>query len=70
MPSLMPWRCPACGIEIHHSPVEEMPRPGHHYRCHVCRLELVIDVRTDRLTALTLDDGDTPSPEQRRQTGS
>jgi hypothetical protein len=54
----MPWRCPACGIQIRHSPVEEMPRRGVRYRCHICRLELVIDENTNRLTVAPLGDGE------------
>jgi hypothetical protein len=47
----MPWRCPACGIPIRHSELEERPRVGVTYRCHICRLELVLDTVTDKLAA-------------------
>jgi hypothetical protein len=41
-----PWRCPGCQTFIEHDTV---PRPGVVYRCHVCRLELVIDPVTETL---------------------
>ena len=41
--------CPACGIPIRHSEVEERPRPKTVYRCYACRLELVLDEQTDEL---------------------
>lgn len=43
----MPWKCPACGTSIQHR--EEMPRPGVVYRCHICRLELMVDRTTGKL---------------------
>ena len=46
----MPWRCPACQSPIRHSDVEARPRPGVLYRCHVCRLELVLDLTGELLT--------------------
>jgi hypothetical protein len=54
----MPWRCPACETPIRHSEHEERPRTGVLYRCHLCRIELVLDVRTDRLTAAARPDAD------------
>jgi len=48
----MPWRCPACQTHIEHNAFEESPRPGTVYRCHVCRLELIADPKTDRLTVV------------------
>jgi rubredoxin len=57
----MAWRCPACGIQIHHSPIEARPRPGHRYRCHICRLELQIDEQTNKLTVTRFEsDRDVP----------
>jgi hypothetical protein len=47
----MPWTCPACQLQIRHSDLEPLPRPGAVYRCHVCRLELVVDRTTQKLTA-------------------
>ena len=50
----MPWRCPACHIQIRHNDLEEKPRPGVRYRCHICRLELTLDLVSDRLTVTEL----------------
>ena len=43
----MPWKCPACQTEIRHD--GERPEPDRVYRCHVCRLELVLDRPTNKL---------------------
>jgi hypothetical protein len=54
-------------MHIRHSDVEQLPRPGVLYRCHVCRLELIVDPRTERLTVPPVsDDGDTKSPGRTR----
>jgi rubredoxin len=53
----MPWKCPACQTIIEHDTSVQLHRPGTIYRCHVCRLELVIDPATDRLVLA-------PMPEQ------
>jgi hypothetical protein len=45
----MPWRCPACRLPIQHLPLEAQPRAGVHYRCHICRLELVYDDSIQKL---------------------
>ena len=52
----MPWRCPACQIAIQHSEDEEKPRHNHTYRCHVCRLELVLDDHSGRLAVAARHD--------------
>jgi len=39
----MPWTCPACSTQIRHSASETAPNAKTVYRCHVCRLELVVD---------------------------
>jgi hypothetical protein len=52
----MPWRCPACQSQIRHNEFEETPRVGRVYRCHICRLELVVDSATGRLTAAPIAD--------------
>jgi hypothetical protein len=44
----MHWKCPACGTDIRRT--EDAPRPGVVYRCHICRLELILDALTGRLT--------------------
>ena len=45
----MPWMCPACGTALRHSEIEEQPRLGARYRCHICRLELVMDAASNKL---------------------
>jgi hypothetical protein len=58
MRSEMPWRCPACQIPIKHSHLEESPRLAVRYRCHICRLELMLNSTTNRLDVAPLtDDG-------------
>jgi len=51
----VPWRCPACGIQIHHGEAEAAPLPGARYRCHICRLELVVDLESNKLTVPLFD---------------
>jgi predicted RNA-binding Zn-ribbon protein involved in translation (DUF1610 family) len=55
-PNAVPWSCPACGIAIRHSDAESMPRVGAYYRCHICRLELVLDAVTRKLTVAPIED--------------
>jgi predicted Zn-ribbon and HTH transcriptional regulator len=43
----MPWKCPACGTSIQHR--EDLPRVNVVYRCPICRLELVADLRSRKL---------------------
>jgi hypothetical protein len=52
----MPWKCPACDIPIRHSETEYTPRPGVYYRCHVCRLELMLDPATNKLVVRPLEE--------------
>ena len=52
----MPWKCPACHINIHHSDLEDKPRPNAHYRCHICRLELAFDPTANRMTVAPMRD--------------
>ena len=52
----MPWRCPSCHLPISHSEIEYRPRLNTTYRCHVCRLELVIDPKTDKLVVAPIED--------------
>jgi DNA-directed RNA polymerase subunit RPC12/RpoP len=52
----MSWRCPACQTRIRHSETEAAPRPGVIYRCHICRLELVVDDQTQKLTVRPFPD--------------
>jgi hypothetical protein len=37
-----------------------MPRQGVRYRCHICRLELVLDPATKKLTVPPVDEQDEP----------
>jgi hypothetical protein len=48
----MPWKCPACQTQIRHD--GETPHPRQVYRCHICRLELVVDEHTNVLTVAPL----------------
>ena len=59
----MPWKCPACQTEILHD--SDAPQPGQIYRCHICRLELILDEALQQLTVAPRP-GDTP---KRRTTG-
>ena len=54
----MPWRCPACQSEIRHNDIEAKPRFGQRYRCHICRLELILDPDTDKLTVTPIETQD------------
>jgi hypothetical protein len=62
----MPWRCPACNTPIRHRETEERPRLGVLYRCHLCRIELVLDATTNTLTAATGPDGATDDGSEER----
>jgi len=46
----MAWTCPACSIHIELE--QDRPLPKKVYRCHVCRLELVVDESIDKLVAV------------------
>jgi hypothetical protein len=48
----MPWKCPAWQTQIRHDGAT--PEPKRVYRCHVCRLELVLDERTNKLDVAPL----------------
>jgi len=61
----MPWRCPACQTQIRHSETEAMPRPAVIYRCHICRLELVIDDEWQRLRVRPFVDPASDRPDNR-----
>ncbi len=52
----MPWKCPACREQIRHSEAEERPRAGAQYRCHICRLDLVLDAQAEKLTVAPMRD--------------
>jgi len=63
----MPWRCPACETQIRPTEPEATPRPGVVYRCHVCRLELVVDDLTQKLTVPPLPEEPAPGAAQNGQ---
>jgi hypothetical protein len=56
----MPWHCPACHSQIKHSETDPAPRIGAQYRCPICRLELVIDPRSNKLIVAPLEDDQSP----------
>jgi len=56
----MPWRCPACETQIRPIEPEATPRPGVVYHCHVCRLELIVDDETQKLTVPPLPEESAP----------
>jgi hypothetical protein len=41
---------PACSTHIRHVASETVPHAHIVYRCHVCRLELVLDETTQKMT--------------------
>ena len=59
----MPWKCPACQIQIAHD--GDMPEPRRVYRCHICRLELILDEHQHKLTVAPLPG---EAPPMRRKT--
>ena len=61
----MPWRCPACQTAITHDPAASMPSPHTVYRCHVCRLELVVDPSDNKLALAPLDSRDRTDPNKK-----
>jgi hypothetical protein len=50
----MPWKCPACSTQIQHSDLEPKPLLHTRYRCHVCRLELIVDPQRQKLIVVPL----------------
>jgi len=61
----MPWTCPACRLVIQHT--EDIPRPNVVYRCHVCRLELVNDPLTRKMTLAPLPTGQASRVNSKKQ---
>src|SRR6187200_1768979 len=47
--TVMPWTCPACSLAIRHTEQDDRPRPNVVYRCHICRLELILDPSSNKL---------------------
>jgi hypothetical protein len=60
----MPWKCPACQTPLNHD--GDTWRPGRVYRCHVCRLELVLDEASNDLMVAPLPADSTPTKQKRR----
>ena len=60
----MPWKCPACEVQIRHD--GDRPEPGRIYRCHICRLELVTDDGTGKLTVAPMPDEDRRKTDRKR----
>ena len=44
----MLWRCPSCGAPLQPRKAEDQPGDGP-YRCHVCRLDLLVETNTHTL---------------------
>jgi len=61
----MPWRCPACHLPIRHNEVEDRPRLDARYRCHICRLELVLDPMTNKLIVAPIPNDDSGAKQKR-----
>jgi len=59
----MPWKCPACETAMRHDGM--VPEANRVYRCHVCRLELVLDEATNKLAVAPLPGEDHPRDERR-----
>jgi hypothetical protein len=52
----MPWKCPVCSTPIQHNELEPAPRAHASYRCHICRLELIVDEASSGLVVAPLKD--------------
>jgi hypothetical protein len=61
----MPWKCPACQTAIAHDQGASAPSPNTVYRCHVCRLELVVDPITNKLALAYLESLDRPDTDKK-----
>jgi len=63
----MSWRCPVCATPIQHNESEATPRHGTRYRCHVCRLELQLNVSTDDLDVIPIEEPPAEAPKVDRR---
>jgi hypothetical protein len=61
----MPWKCPACQTAIAHDPAAALPSRNTIYRCHVCRLELVVDPFSHKLALAPLEGRDRADAEKK-----
>jgi hypothetical protein len=58
----MTWKCPACQTTIRRDN-EATPILGVIYRCHICRLELVMDeLQPGKMTLAPMPSTDVPKP--------
>jgi hypothetical protein len=46
---MMVWRCPGCRLPLHQVGADRVAKRKVTYRCHVCRLDLVVDWNGGRL---------------------
>jgi hypothetical protein len=66
---VMRWKCPACETAIRHE--GDAPEPARLYRCHVCRLELTLNPRTNHMDVAPLrDDQNDERHDYRNRTSS
>jgi hypothetical protein len=54
----MSWKCPACQTAITRDPAASAPSLNTIFRCHVCRLELVVDPFSGELKLAPLEGRD------------
>jgi hypothetical protein len=54
----MVWKCPGCQTSIRHNEVEDRPLLEKVYRCPICRLELMFDGHTEKMTVAAMREGD------------
>jgi hypothetical protein len=63
VPIAMPWECPGCRASIRLPLIaadDYVPRPNYVYRCHGCRLDLVLSA--DRQRMIAAPPGKAPGP--------
>jgi len=63
----MSWRCPACSTPIRHNDFDPVPRLHTRYRCHLCRLELILDPELDVMTLAPMVAAVDDKPPRRRK---
>ncbi len=52
----MPWTCPACQQQVQHT--EDLPHTDRVYRCPVCHLQMIFDLRANKMRPLPPHNGD------------
>ena len=67
-----PWHCPVCKSIVRLRDVELRPRLGERYRCHVCRLELLLNEVTGLMEIVPFEAElpKTAEPARRRSPGT